>query len=549
MSPPPLPGLPGLPKLPPLPGLGRAGNGPSGLAQALGQHFGGFMQAAPGRMLPGIFPGSQAGGNAIPAAPAHQSNSAAGTAFPGAGLPTIPLPGGMSVGPPAMPFASNAANAAPQASTGLFGTTANVVSTLATAVRSVPSPPGIAQPASGAGTPGGAPTGVSRTSGPSPGLTPGTSLPPGAGNLSGAPPGMANASGVPPGLARGAVVPQGLAHLPGQAAATVTNVVSTAIPGQPFASRAFGQAVPHVASTLVAGAPPLTAATQAPNAPMTVPGQTQALAHSQVSATAALPPSAASPMQAPAAAPPPAAAAQSTSPLAQVASMPVSAQGQPQPMRADTALAAPGNAAVDRAAVSQLAQAPQPPNLAAASQSAAMLAAAPLAAAAAQTPVVQQLAGNPQAQAPGNPVAGTAALDAGGPVRAELTGTGTYTADGPGLRRRERMKVNAHVLGQWMLAAAQGRLHLVRPYDADTPREVAKAFQWLFWVLAIVAYGCLGLVLVSFLLSFGELPSAPVMRRWTGEFALSGLLAAVGAWWLGRQLTRVPRSPPNPIRR
>ncbi|NYZ62113.1 hypothetical protein, partial [Luteimonas deserti] len=178
-------------------------------------------------------------------------------------------------------------------------------------------------------------------------------------------------------------------------------------------------------------------------------------------------------------------------------------------------------------------------------QAAALLAAVPLAATVAQAPVTQAPAGNPLAQASGNPVAGTSALDAGGPVRAELSGTGTYTAEGPGLRRRERLRVGARELGQWMLAMAQGRVLLVRPYDDDTPREIAKASQWLFWVLAIVAYGSLGLVLVSFLLSFSELPAAPTLRRWTGEFAWSGLLAALGAWWLGRKLTRGSGPPRN----
>lgn len=326
------------------------------------------------------------------------------------------------------------------------------------------------------------------------------------------------------------------------------NVVRTVVNGLPVAPPALAHGTPQVASQTPSNPQPA-AATQLPNAQMQAPMQAQAL---PLTSPTALPQPPALPVQtsanAPQTAQPPTQSA-STLPQQQAASTPLPAQAQPQPARSDAAFAPAGNPAADRAALSQPAPAPQPPNLAAAAQGAAMLAAAPLAATAAQTPVVQQLAGNPQAQAPGSPVAGTAALDAGGTVRAELTGTGTYTADGPGLRRRERMKVNAHVLGQWMLAAAQGRLHLVRPYDADTPREVAKAFQRLFWVLAIVAYGCLGLVLVSFLLSFGELPSAPVMRRWTGEFAMSGLLAAVGAWWLGRQLTRVPRSPPNPIRR
>ncbi|MDR6993150.1 hypothetical protein [Luteimonas sp. 3794] len=326
---------------------------------------------------------------------------------------------------------------------------------------------------------------------------------------------------------------QGLGNLPGNAgnvanaAVNVARTVANALPGvqNPIPT----QMAPTQQPTVLAQSASAPAALQAPAVP------------AQVSATS--PQSAA---QAPQPAVPPT-QPQTPGMLAQQATSPPPQQAQPA--RTDAMFAPAGNPAADRAAVPQQAQPPLQANTPNAPPGAALLAAAPLATTVAQAPVVQQLAGNPQAQASGNPIAGTASLDAGGPVRAELTGTGTYTLDGPGLRRRGRMKVGAQDMGQWILAAAQGRLHLVRPYDADTPREVAKAFQWLFWVLAIVAYGCLGLVLVSFLLSFGDLPAAPTLRRWTGEFAWAGLLAALGAWWLGRQLIRMQRPPPDPIRR
>lgn len=181
-------------------------------------------------------------------------------------------------------------------------------------------------------------------------------------------------------------------------------------------------------------------------------------------------------------------------------------------------------------------------------QGASLLAAAVPLAAVLQAPAGQQVAGNPQIA--GNPQASAPLAGAiGGPARAELTPTGVYTAEGPGLHRRERMRVGAREIGAWMLALREGRLHLIRPHDDDTPREVARAFQWLFWVLALVAYGCLALVLGSFLLSFGELPSAPVMRRWTEELALAGLVAAGGAWWLARRLASPARDNSAPPQR
>jgi len=485
-----LPRLPGLPKPPPLPGFGRGDGGASGTS--LSQHVGGFMQSLPGRLLPSIFPGTQAGGNAGQT-PSPQSTTHTPAPPAPTSLPTFNLPGGVSIPPPPSPFSTPAANTpaahtAPQiGGGGLINAAGNVLNTVTSTLRNLLAPPAPAPAAPPPAAPGGAAPGTA----PGPVNTPGPA--------------------------------QGLGNLPGNVANAAVNVVRTV-------------------ANVVPGALPANPASGQPVSTQQAPGPMQSAAPQSLAQTQAVP------AQQAATAPQTPAQTQTPNTLAQQAtSVPVPQQAQPA--RTDAAFAPAGNPAADRAAVPQQAQPPVQPNVPSAPQGAALLAAVPLATTVAQAPVAQQLAGNPQAQMSGNPVAGTASLDAGGPVRAELTGAGTYTLDGPGLRRRGRLKVGAQEMGQWIMAATQGRLHLMRPYDDDTPREVAKAFQWLFWVLAIVAYGCLGLVLISFLLSFGELPAAPTLRRWTGEFAWAGLLAAVGAWWLGRQLMRAQRPPPDPIRR
>ena len=413
----------------------------------------------------------------------------AGTTGGGTGLPSIPVPGGGSIAPPPVPFGGHHTTTPPatmpQGNGGLLGAANTLLGSVGNTVASLLNPRGAAPV-----------------------------------NVPNAP--SAPAGGMPTTAPQ--VAPNGVTS---NVLATAANVVRTVAGNLP------GVVTPQTATQ----APVTTSmpAQQSGPAPQATAAQSMMASNPAPSALA---------QQAPAASPPqqvaqPALAQQATQvPLAQ----------HGQPVRAETAFAPAGNPAAERAAVPQQAQLPALPALQTAPAATTLLAAVPMANTVAQAPVTQALAGNPQAQAPGVPQPGTAALDAGGPVRAELTGTGTYTAEGPGLRRRERMKVGAQQMGQWILAAAQGRLHLVRPHD-DSRHEAERVFQWLFWVLAIVAYGSLGLVLVAFLLSFGELPAAPTLRRWTGEFAFTGLLAAVGAWWLGRQLTRAARPPPDPIRR
>jgi len=227
-------------------------------------------------------------------------------------------------------------------------------------------------------------------------------------------------------------------------------------------------------------------------------------------------------------------AAQTPPVLQQAAQIPTASA--PPPQRNDGVV--PPAMATERAAVPN--QAPPPAQTAAPTSpaGATLLAAVPLAAATTQLPAGQTVAGNPQIA--GNPQAtAPVAGELGGPSRAELTATGVYTADGPGLRRRTRLRAAPEAVAAWMLALTQGRLHLVRPHD-DTPREVARAMQWVFWTLALVAYGCLALVIAAFLLSAGDVPAGPAMRQWSGELALAGLVAAAGAWWLARKLTAPP---------
>lgn len=332
-----------------------------------------------------------------------------------------------------------------------------------------------------------------------------------------------NAAATPPTngpLANGAALPAGLAS-------------AAAVPG-----RALAAAVAQAPATAQAPAslPASTSATPLTAQPATAPPPA-----TQTAATSAAPPPAAPAATAAPAAPPPAGATQ-PAPATPPTGLPHPVAQAAPPMRTD---AAPGMVPPGQDRAMAMPAAPVAPSLPqatpapAAPQGASLLAVAAPLAAVMQAPAGQQVAGNPQIA--GNPQASAPLAGAiGGPARAELTPTGVYTAEGPGLRRRERMRVGAREIGAWMLALRDGRLHLVRPQD-DTPREVARAFQWLFWVLALVAYGCLALVLGSFLLSFGELPSAPVMRRWTGEFALAGLVAAGGAWWLARRLAPAAR--------
>lgn len=120
--------------------------------------------------------------------------------------------------------------------------------------------------------------------------------------------------------------------------------------------------------------------------------------------------------------------------------------------------------------------------------------------------------------------------------RGDATLTGIYTADGPYRRalRRGSNVLSTRFSSLLMALGLAGPPVTMRGRDAEY--ELSVAMQWLFWLLAIVAYACLGFAVIAFLPAgsdvFGESG-----RAWTGGFAVAGLVAGAGAWWFARQLS------------
>ncbi|MDH5822016.1 hypothetical protein QFW77_03275 [Luteimonas sp. RD2P54] len=70
-------------------------------------------------------------------------------------------------------------------------------------------------------------------------------------------------------------------------------------------------------------------------------------------------------------------------------------------------------------------------------------------------------------------------------------------------------------------------------------RLVERIFQWLYWVLAITAYGCLAMAILVLLPVFDANVASsalPAPGPWIGGFATFGLIAGFGAWMLARRL-------------
>ncbi|ASR42906.1 hypothetical protein BEN78_05435 [Xanthomonas citri pv. mangiferaeindicae] len=513
---------------------GLLGNGPGGnghgIGPQLGNAFSNTMKGLTSNLFHQQFPGVNFGNGPRPTQGGAPAADARPTLPTPPGGPTLPAPQ-----LPALPGSQPAHGGNGAHSHGGHPAGPNI-----------PTPGGIpAGPGLGGGLPGPArPDGGHAPHLPSPGgptSTPGqTGLLPALGNLLG---NAANAvrqllspgTALPPAFQSGppgggpVATPQ---TLPTQLASTANQVV-----------RALTNAVPQTPAT----APPGTA-TNTVALPAAAPGQTAATPAGVAQQPSATPQTLAQQATMPqTASPPPTVPAAPAQAQATSTPLPVPPQAPPaQPQQAGTAPAPPGNPAMDRSAVPQQAAPPTQPAIANA-PAGTTLAAVPAAVMATQAPATQQVAGNTQIA--GNPQAtAPAAGERGGPSRVDLVATGVYTADGPGLRRRNRFKVGPADIGQWMVALAQGRRLLMRPHD-DLPAEIARAMQWLFWTLALVAYGCLGLVLVSVLLSMGEMPAAPAMRRWSSELAFAGLAAACGAWWLARRLNAPARGAAGPVRR
>ncbi|MDN5782036.1 MAG: hypothetical protein L0H23_08450 [Luteimonas sp.] len=73
---------------------------------------------------------------------------------------------------------------------------------------------------------------------------------------------------------------------------------------------------------------------------------------------------------------------------------------------------------------------------------------------------------------------------------------------------------------------------------AGSEREIARAMQWLFWMLAIIAYGCLAAAIVIFMGSDGRLMDSVGDRNSTAWLAMCGLAVGVVAWGVARRTSR-----------
>ncbi|WP_407353217.1 hypothetical protein [Luteimonas sp. R10] len=251
-------------------------------------------------------------------------------------------------------------------------------------------------------------------------------------------------------------------------------------------------------------------------------------------AAMAQPSAAVVPQQAPAAL---AAQTGATAPPTQVVGHPaLTAQARPDAV--PHALRADG-AVVERA-LSSMPGASTAANTAGAPASAAgTTAAAAVPAGATQATVATVLAtAVPASQAPGDAKGATmlAAGDRAQVARADGAVAHGHTIAGTQQRRSWRSQYGMSAL----LAALGARDQAARSRreaEFAEQRLVERVFQWLYWVLAIVAYGCLALSILVFLPVFdGNVAPAPQTPVWIGGLAAIGLIAGLGAWLLARRL-------------
>ncbi|MBJ6981799.1 hypothetical protein [Luteimonas sp. MC1572] len=210
--------------------------------------------------------------------------------------------------------------------------------------------------------------------------------------------------------------------------------------------------------------------------------------------------------------------------------------------RPDAPAAAPRSDAafMDRMAVLQraaLAPSALPANAAANTAAPTALAATAAGATMATSATPQALPVNQAADA--RNAAGLTVADRGQAIRSDAM-TGTYTGEGP-LRRRLRRGASALPGSLSTLLAAMGAQGRTSGAGQDAramERELqAAAMQWLFWLLAIIAYGCVAFAVIGLMPpGAGTVVSAGAGRGWAGGFAIAGLLAASGAWWFARRL-------------
>ncbi|NZA26796.1 hypothetical protein H0E84_10410 [Luteimonas sp. SJ-92] len=143
----------------------------------------------------------------------------------------------------------------------------------------------------------------------------------------------------------------------------------------------------------------------------------------------------------------------------------------------------------------------------------------------------------PASQSPGEAKGVT--LLAGGEQRAQ--GRVDGVAHGHTVTLAERRPRLSLGLGGLIAALGMRDAALRERHQAELAQQrlVERIFQWLYWVLAITAYGCLAMAILIFLPVFDAdvaRSALPAPGPWVGGFATLGLIAGFGAWMLARRL-------------
>ena len=117
--------------------------------------------------------------------------------------------------------------------------------------------------------------------------------------------------------------------------------------------------------------------------------------------------------------------------------------------------------------------------------------------------------------------------------------TPVYTGTGPA-RRGGRLDGFQSTLQRMRSALdADGENDDTRERERRPDKDIWFALQWMFWILAVVAYGCLALALIAFLPSGAAVIDINRIHPWASTMVLlGGLAAAAAAWWLARRLMR-----------
>lgn len=128
-------------------------------------------------------------------------------------------------------------------------------------------------------------------------------------------------------------------------------------------------------------------------------------------------------------------------------------------------------------------------------------------------------------------------------ARADMVIIAGHTGETRKRSLRQRMMGTLTAPKTQLLATLAGkefprtRRHLEERQQAA--QDLERAMQWVFWVLATAAYGCLVLALAIFATGSQHLAfQIPEMRSYTTGFALVGLFAGACAWLLARRLAK-----------